>query len=115
MNVLEGIDALKNGLMWVGLSALAAIAVGVVGAWLCRGVASATRRLLTVARIIAFAVVSAFCVLRGGAKVLQCFSILADFGSPQITSQDHREGQEHSGSSCQDPGSDFFLKGPAAA
>ena len=35
MNVLEGIDALKNGLMWVGLSALAAIAVGVVGAWLC--------------------------------------------------------------------------------
>ena len=70
MNVLEGIDALKNGLMWVGLSALAAIAVGVVGAWLCRGVASATRRLLTVARIIAFAVVSAFCVLRGGAKFL---------------------------------------------
>ena len=42
MNVLEGIDALKNGLMWVGLSALAAIAVGVIGAWLCRGVASAT-------------------------------------------------------------------------
>ncbi|MBQ8113227.1 MAG: hypothetical protein IJ146_08470 [Kiritimatiellae bacterium] len=70
MNVLEGIDALKNGLMWVGLSALAAIAVGVIGAWLCRGVASATRRLLTVARIIAFAVVSAFCVLRGGAKFL---------------------------------------------
>ena len=70
MNVLEGIDALKSGLMWVGLSALAAIAVGVVGAWLCRGVAFATRRLLTVARIIAFAVVSAFCVLRGGAKFL---------------------------------------------
>ena len=70
MNVLEGIDALKNGLMWVGLSALAAIAVGVIGAWLCRGVASATRRLLTVARIIAFAVASAFCVLRGGAKFL---------------------------------------------
>ena len=70
MNVLEGIDALKSGLMWVGLSALAAITVGVVGAWLCRGVASATRRLLTVARIIAFAVVSAFCVLRGGAKFL---------------------------------------------
>ena len=56
--------------MWIGLSALAAIAVGVVGAWLYRGVASAMRRLLTVARIIAFAVVSAFCVLRGGAKFL---------------------------------------------
>ena len=70
MNVLEGIDALKNGLMWVALSALAAIAVGVVGAWLCRGVASATRRLLTVARIAAFAVVSEFCVIRGGAKFL---------------------------------------------
>ena len=70
MNVLEGIEAFKDGLMWICLSALAAIAVGVVGAWLCRGVASATRRLLTVARIIAFAVVSAFCVLRGGAKFL---------------------------------------------
>ena len=70
MNVLEGIEAFKDGLMWICLSALAAIAVGVVGAWLCRGVASARRRLLTVARIIAFAVVSAFCVLRGGAKFL---------------------------------------------
>ena len=81
MNVLEGIDALKNGLMWVGLSALAAIAVGVIGAWLCRGVASATRRLLTVARIIAFAVVSAFCVLRGGAKFLMP---LPSTGGPSV-------------------------------
>ena len=31
MNVLEGIDALKNGLMWVGLSALAAIAEQTTG------------------------------------------------------------------------------------
>ena len=40
MNVLEGIDALKNGLMWVGLSALAAIAVGIIGAWLYRSARS---------------------------------------------------------------------------
>ena len=30
MNVLEGIEAFKDGLMWICLSALAAIAVGVV-------------------------------------------------------------------------------------
>ena len=64
------IDAVKNGLMWIGLSALAAIVVGVVGAWLCRGVASAMRRPLAVARIISFVAVSAFCVIRGGAKFL---------------------------------------------
>ncbi len=40
MNVLEGIEAFKDGLMWIGLSALAAIAVGVVGAWLCRSARS---------------------------------------------------------------------------
>ena len=56
--------------MWIGLSALAAIVVGVVGAWLCKGVASAMRRPLAVARIIAFVAVSAFCVIRGGAKFL---------------------------------------------
>ena len=36
MSVLETIEVFKDGLMWIGLSALAAIAVGVVGAWLCR-------------------------------------------------------------------------------
>ena len=66
----EIIEALRNGLMWICLSALAAIEVGVVGAWMYRGVASAMRRLLTVARIVAFVVVSAFCVIRGGAKFL---------------------------------------------
>ena len=70
MNVLEGIEAFKDGLMWICLSALAAIAVGVVGAWLYRGVASAMRRPLAVARLAAFVVVSAFCVIRGGAKFL---------------------------------------------
>ena len=70
MEEVEFIATIQDGLMWIGLSALAAIAVGVVGAWLCRGVASATRRLLTVARIAAFAIVSAFCVIRGGAKFL---------------------------------------------
>ena len=67
MNVQGLIEALKSGLMWICLSALAAIAVGVVGAWLCRGVASATRQLLTVERNVAFVAVSAFCVIRGGA------------------------------------------------
>ena len=58
------IDAVKNGLMWIGLSALAALAAGVVGAWLYRGVASVMRCPLAVARIVAF------CVIRGGAKFL---------------------------------------------
>ena len=56
--------------MWIGLSALAAIAAGVVGAWLYRGIASVMRCPLAVARIVAFVVVSAFCVIRGGAKFL---------------------------------------------
>ena len=64
------IDAVKNGLMWIGLSALAALAAGVVGAWLYRGVASVMRCPLAVARIVAFVAVSAFCVIRGGAKFL---------------------------------------------
>ena len=36
MNVIEAIGTIRSGLMWIGLSALAAIAVGVVGAWLYR-------------------------------------------------------------------------------
>ena len=70
MSVIETIDAVKNGLMWIGLSALAAIAVGIVGTWLYRGVTSAMRRPLSVARITAFLAVSAFCVIRVGAKFL---------------------------------------------
>ncbi len=70
MSVIETIGTIRNGLMWIGLSALAAIAVGVVGAWLYRGVASAMRRPLAVARLAAFAAFSAFCVIRGGAKFL---------------------------------------------
>ena len=70
MSVIETIGTIRNGLMWIGLSALAAIAVGVVGAWLYRGVASAMRRPLAVARLAAFAAFSAFCVIRVGAKFL---------------------------------------------
>ena len=43
MSVVETIEAFEDGLMWIGLSALAAIAVGVVGAWLCRSARSANR------------------------------------------------------------------------
>ncbi len=56
--------------MWICLWALAAIAVGVVGAWLYRGVASAMRSPLAVVRLAAFVAVSRFCVIRGGAKFL---------------------------------------------
>ena len=70
MSIIETIEAVRSGLMWIGLSALAAIAVGIVCTWLYRGVASAMRRPLAVARIIAFVAVSAFCVIRGGAKFL---------------------------------------------
>ena len=40
MSVIETIETLKSGLMWIGLSALAAIAVGVVGAWMYRSACS---------------------------------------------------------------------------
>ena len=70
MSVIETIEAIRSGLMWIGLSTLAAFAVGIVGAWLYRGVASIMRCPLAVARIVAFVAVSAFCVIRGGAKFL---------------------------------------------
>ena len=70
MSAIETIEAIRSGLVWIGLSALAALAAGVVGAWLYRGVASVMRCPLAVARIIAFVAVSAFCVIRGGAKFL---------------------------------------------
>ena len=70
MSVIETIEAIRSGLMWICLSALAVIAVGIVGTWLYRGVASAMRRPLSVARITAFLAVSAFCVIRVGAKFL---------------------------------------------
>ena len=70
MSVIETIEAIRSGLMWIGLSALAALAAGVVGARLYRGVASVMRCPLAVARIAAFVAVSAFCVIRGGAKFL---------------------------------------------
>ena len=57
MSVIETIEATRSGLMWICLSALAAIVAGVVGACLYRGVASAMRRLLAVARIAAFVTV----------------------------------------------------------
>ena len=70
MSLQEIIESFRTGLMLLGLWVLAAIAVGVVGAWLYRGVAPAMRRPLTVARLAAFVAVSAFYVIRGGAKFL---------------------------------------------
>ena len=70
MSAIETIEAIRSGLVWIGLSALAAFAVSVVGAWMYRGVASVMRCPMTVARITAFLAVSAFCVIRVGAKFL---------------------------------------------
>ena len=70
MSVIETIEAIRSGLVWIGLSALAAFAVSVVGAWMYRGVASVMRCPMTVASITAFLAVSAFCVIRVGAKFL---------------------------------------------
>ncbi len=70
MSVIETIEAIRSVLMWICLSALAALAAGVVSAWLYRGVASVMRCPLAVARIVAFVAVSAFCVIRVGAKFL---------------------------------------------
>ena len=70
MSVVETIEAIRSGLMLVCLWVLAAFAVSVVGAWMYRGVASVMRCPMTVARIVAFVAVSAFCVIRGGAKFL---------------------------------------------
>ena len=52
MSLQEIIESFRTGLMLTGLWVLAAIAVGVVGAWLYRGVAPAMRRPLTVAKYL---------------------------------------------------------------
>ena len=72
MNVLEGIDALKSGLMWIGLSVLALITGGCVGVWLyssARSVAAWAWRSRPWFERLALVCLSLVCILRGREKL----------------------------------------------
>ncbi len=71
MDLLEAIETLKGGLMWIGLSVLAAIVGGCVAAWLyhlTRGMEAWWRGLRTWFDKIVFIGLFAACALIGGTK-----------------------------------------------
>ena len=94
MNVLEGIEAFKDGLMWICLSALAAIAVGVVGAWLCRSarsvVAWAWRSRPWFEKGVLIGLLS-FCVVFGSEKT-RSGGALGDRALPGVTAEEIAQG-----------------------
>ena len=99
MNVLEGIEAFKDGLMWICLSALAAIAVGVVGAWLCRSarsvVAWAWRSRSWFEKGVLIGLLS-FCVVFGSEKTRSGGGALGDRALPSVGA-DHRAARTGNG------------------
>ena len=71
MSLLEAIDVFKDGLAWVGLRALAAIAAACVGVWLFRsacGVAARMRRFRSWIDSLSCAFLFAACILIAGTK-----------------------------------------------
>ena len=98
MNVQEGIEAFKDGLMWIGLSALAAIAVGVVGAWLYRSarsvVACVWRSRSWFEKGVLIGLLS-FCVVFGSEKT-RSGGALGDRALPSVGA-DHRAARTGNG------------------
>ena len=95
MNAQELIYALKSGLMWIGLSALAAIAAGVVGAWLCRSAqcawARAWRSRSWFEQGVLVGLLSV-CVLFGGEKTRSGVGPLGDRALPGVTAEEIAQG-----------------------
>ena len=99
MNVHEIIEAFRNGLVWIGLSALAAIAVGVVGAWLCRSARSVAawvwRSRSWFEKGVLVGVFS-FCVVFGSEKTRCGGGALGDRALPSVGA-DHRAARTGNG------------------
>ena len=98
MSVIETIEAFKSGLMWICLSALAAIAVGVVGAWLYRSarsvVAWAWRSRSWFEKGVLIGLLS-FCVVFGSEKT-RSGGALGDRALPSVGA-DHRAARTGNG------------------
>jgi hypothetical protein len=94
MNVQGLIEALKSGLMWICLSALAAIAVGVVGAWLYRSARSvaawAWRSRSWFEKGVLIGLLSV-CILFGGEK-MRSGGALGDRALPNVTVEEIAQG-----------------------
>ncbi len=94
MNVQGLIEALKSGLMWICLSALAAIAVGVVGAWLYRSARSvaawAWRSRSWFEKGVLIGLLSV-CILLGGEK-MRSGGALGDRALPNVTVEEIAQG-----------------------
>ena len=99
MSVIETIEAFKSGLMWLCLSALAAIAVGVVGAWLCRSARSVAawvwRSRSWFEKGVLLGVFS-FCVVFGSEKTRCGGGALGDRALPSVGA-DHRAARTGNG------------------
>ena len=95
MNLHEIIEAFRNGLVWIGLSALAAIAVGVVGAWLCRSARSVAawvwRSRSWFEKGVLVGVFS-FCVVFGSEKTRCGGGALGDRALPGVTVEEIAQG-----------------------
>ena len=94
MSVIETIETLKSGLMWIGLSALAAIAVGVVGAWMyrsaCSVVAWVWRSRPWFEKGVLIGLLS-FCVVFGSEKT-RSGGALGDRALPGVTAEEIAQG-----------------------
>ena len=99
MSVIETIEAVRSGLMWIGLSALAAIAVGVVGAWLCRSASSVVawvwRSRPWFEKGVLIGLLS-FCVVFGSEKTRSGGGALGDRALPSVGA-DHRAARTGNG------------------
>ena len=95
MEEVEFIATIQDGLMWIGLSALAAIAAGVVGAWLCRSAqcawARAWRSRSWFEQGVLVGLLSV-CVLFGGEKTRSGVGPLGDRALPGVTAEEIAQG-----------------------
>ena len=95
MEEVEFIATIQDGLMCVCLSALAAIAAGVVGAWLCRSAqcawARAWRSRSWFEQGVLVGLLSV-CVLFGGEKTRSGVGPLGDRALPGVTAEEIAQG-----------------------
>ena len=99
MSVIETIEAIRSGLMWICLSALAAIAAGVIGAWLYRSASSVVawvwRSRPWFEKGVLIGLLS-FCVVFGSEKTRSGGGALGDRALPSVGA-DHRAARTGNG------------------
>ena len=95
MEEVEFIATIQDGLMWIGLSALAAIAAGVVGVWIYRSAQCAWARAWRFRpwfEKVVLAGLLSVCVLFGGEKTRSGVGPLGDRALPGVTAEEIAQG-----------------------